>query len=180
MIRTSNHNNCKTDKYRLVSISRNKGKDVNYQGECFPNLAPGRDFWYVWHNNIGTIDELDNNKYYIEQYYDTVLSKLEPLETYKKLDSAILLCYEDSYEFCHRHIVAAWFELYLDVKVPDVKIEDEKVEEQIKPLYIKGMLESIIKEKIDMNGFNSLRELYLSQAKIDCEKTLTKRKEANN
>ena len=28
MISTSSHNNCKTDKYRIVSISRNKGKDA--------------------------------------------------------------------------------------------------------------------------------------------------------
>ncbi len=147
MIRTSSHNNCITNKYRLVSISRNKGKDANYEGECFPDLAPGRDFWYVWHNNIGVIPELENNRYYIEKYYETVLSKLDPEETYKKLDNAILLCYEDSNEFCHRHIVAAWFELHLDVKVPDIIVSDEKIEEQEIPSYIKEMLEEIIKEK---------------------------------
>ena len=145
MIRTSSHNNCKTDKYRLVSISRNKGKDANYEGECFPNLASGRDFWYVWHNNIGIIPELENNRYYIEKYYETVLSKLDPEETYEKLEDAILLCYEDSNEFCHRHIVAAWFELHLGVKVPDVKVNDKILEEQEVPSYIKEMLREIIK-----------------------------------
>lgn len=147
MIRTSSHNNCKTDKYRLVSISRNKGKDANYEGECFTDLAPGRDFWYIWHNNIGKVPEVENNRFYIEKYYDTVLSKLDPKETYKKLDDGILLCYEDSYELCHRHIVAAWFELYLDVIVPDVKVNDIVIEEQEKPAYIKDMLKDIIKEK---------------------------------
>ena len=174
MIRTSSHKNCNTDKYRLVSISRNKGKDANYTGECFLDLAPGKDFWYIWHDNIGKIDEIENNKYYIEQYYDTVLSKLDPQETYEKLDSSILLCYEDSFEFCHRHIVAAWFELFLDVKVPDVKVDDINMEEQIKPSYIKEILENIIKEKIDMKEFNSLRELYLYQNKTGYSKTLKK------
>ena len=99
MISTSSHNNCKTDKQRLVSISRNKGKDANYVGECFLELAPGKDFWYVWHDNIGKIDELENNKYYIEKYYETVLSKLDPKETYEELDGSILLCYENYDEF---------------------------------------------------------------------------------
>ena len=163
MIQTSSHNNCKTDKYRLVSISRNKGKDANYEGECFPDLAPGRDFWYIWHNNIGQVDELENNKYYIEQYYDTVLSKLDPKDTYQKLDDSILLCYEESYEFCHRHIVAAWFELYLDVTIPDVKVNAETIEEQPKPTYIKEMLEEIIKTKQNIDSKTSIKKLYKSK-----------------
>ena len=162
MISTSSHNNCKTDKQRLVSISRNKGKDANYVGECFLDLAPGKDFWYIWHDNIGKIDELENNKYYIEKYYETVLSKLDPKETYEALDGAVLLCYENYDEFCHRHIVAAWFELFLDVTIPEVKIIDDKIDFKTKPDYIKDMLDEVIKDRIDMKGFNSLKELYSS------------------
>lgn len=153
MIMTSSHNNCNTDKYRLVSISRNKGKDANYEGECFPSLAPGRDFWYVWHENIGKIPELENNRYYIEKYYETVLSKLDPKETYEQLDNSILLCYEDSNEFCHRHIVAAWFELYLDTKVNDVKVDGLDLEVRSTPTYIKDMLKDIIEEKNKDRGY---------------------------
>ena len=32
---------------------------------------------------------------------------------YDQLDNSILLCYEDNNQFCHRHLVAAWFELFL-------------------------------------------------------------------
>lgn len=158
MIMTSSHNNCNTDKYRLVSISRNKGKDANYEGECFSSLAPGRDFWYIWHETIGKIPELENNRYYIEKYYETVLSKLNPKETYDALDNAILLCYEDSNEFCHRHIVAAWFEIHLGVKVNDVKVNDLEIEVMKIPTYIKDMLEDIIKEKNINGSFKILKK----------------------
>ena len=162
MISTSSHNNCNTNKFKTMSISGNRGKDANYVGEYFASLAPKRDFWYIWHNNIGKIDELENNKYYIEQYYETVLSKLDPKETYEKLDGTILLCYENYDEFCHRHIVAAWFELFLDVTIPEVKIIDDKMEFKTKPDYIKDMLDEVIKVRVDMKGFNSLKELYSS------------------
>ena len=170
MISTSSHNNCNTKKYKTESISRNKGKDANYKGECCTNLAPGRDFWYIWHNNIGVIPEKENNKYYIEKYYDTVLSKLDPLETYNELDASILLCYENSDEFCHRHIVAAWFELFLDVKVPEVKVENEKIEYKEKPSYIKEMLEEIIREKLNIQNDQSLREYYYLEKNDACKK----------
>lgn len=170
MISTSSHNNCNTNKYKTVSISGNKGKDANYKGECFTNLAPRRDFWYIWHNNIGVIPEKENNKYYIEKYYDTVLSKLDPLETYNELDASILLCYENNNEFCHRHIVAAWFELFLDVKVPEVKVVNEKIEYKEKPSYIKELLEEIIREKLNIQNDQSLREYYYLEKNGTCKK----------
>lgn len=117
MISISNYKNFNKTLYRTCFISGDRGKGAGYTGVYFKELAPKLSFWKVWHENIGKISEEENNRYYIEEYYKEVLSKLDPELIYKELDFSILLCYEDNNEFCHRHIVAAWFELLLNVKI---------------------------------------------------------------
>lgn len=121
MICTSSHNDWQSDKYRTYSISGNRGKYANYQGECYPELAPKLSFWKVWHDNIGKISEEENNRYYVQEYWNQVLSKLDSEKVFNDLDYSVLLCYEPNTEFCHRHIVAAWPEILLGVRVPEEK-----------------------------------------------------------
>lgn len=161
MISISSYNEKIYNSYKTYSISGDRGKGVNYRGKCYPALAPKLSFFKIWHSNIGIIKEEENNKFYIEEYYKQVLSQLDPEEVYKKLDNSILLCYEPSDKFCHRFIVAAWFELFLDIYVPEVKIVNNKLEIVERPEYIKDCLEEIIKNNTNMRGFNSLRALYL-------------------
>lgn len=161
MISTSSHNNWQSDKYITYSISGNRGQDANYQGRCYPKLAPKLSFWKTWHDNIGKISEEENNRYYVQEYWNQVLSKLDPEQVYRELDDSILLCYESNMEFCHRHIVAAWFEILLDVNVPEQKAKDYTIEEIEKPTYIKQYLEDVMRYDRNMRGFNSLRALYL-------------------
>jgi uncharacterized protein (DUF488 family) len=48
------------------------------------------------------------------RFYAETLSKLDPATVYSELgESAILLCYERSEEFCHRHLVAKWLSMNL-------------------------------------------------------------------
>ena len=161
MICTSNYNNWQSDKYTTYAISGNRGRDVNYQGYCYPNLAPKLSFWKIWHNNIGKISEEENNQYYVEEYWKQVLSKLDPEQVYRELDNSILLCYEANTDFCHRHIVAAWFEILLGETVPEVKVKDYQIEEIDRPEYIKEYLEDAMRFNRNMRGFHSLRALYL-------------------
>ena len=144
MIKTSNYNNCHTDKYQVYSISRDKGEDANYNGDCFLDLAPKKEFFKTWRHNRGLIDEITNNEYYIQEFYNQVLKELDPQEIYEKLDNSILLCYEEHNEFCHRHIVAAWFELTLGVTVKEVRIKDSVEEVLDRPEYIKIYLNKIM------------------------------------
>lgn len=134
---------------------------AKYKGACYPRLAPRLDFWRTWHDNIGKISERENNLYYIEEYYKQVLSKLNPEEVYEDLNETTLLCYEEPNEFCHRHIVAAWFELLLGKRVPEHIANGILLTEVKRPAYIKEELERIMKENLNMRGFNSLRALYL-------------------
>ena len=170
MICTSSHGRCIRTKYKTYAISGNRGKDANYYGECYPKLAPKLSFWKIWHDNIGKISEEENNRYYVREYYKQVLSKLDPEEVYRELDNSILLCYEPITKFCHRHIVAAWFELFLDVDVPEVNVSNNEIELVERPSYIKEYLVDAIKQNNDMKGFNSVRALYLYEQGDKLEK----------
>lgn len=162
MICTSSHNNWQSDKYTTYAISGNRGRDVDYHGYCYSKLAPKLSFWKIWHDNIGKIPEEENNQYYVQEYWNQVLSKLDPEQIYRELDNSILLCYEPNTEFCHRHIVAAWFELLLGVEVPEATAKDYEIIYNIeRPEYIKEYLEEAMKKDRNMRGFNSLRALYL-------------------
>lgn len=161
MISTSSYKNFNKTLYKTYSISGDRGKDVGYTGAYFKELAPKLSFWKVWHENIGKISEEENNRYYIEEYYKEVLSKLDPELVYKELDYSTLLCYEDNTEFCHRHIVAAWFELLLNVKICELKLDTNGIKEVERPFFIKEYLEEVIKKNKNMREFNSLRALYL-------------------
>ena len=110
MIYTSNYETFKDSLLKTCSISWGKGLELGYTGKSYMDLAPQKSFWRTWKDNIGKISEEENNRYYIEQYYDLVLSKLDIEKVYRDLNYNILLCYEDNDIFCHRHIVSAWFE----------------------------------------------------------------------
>ena len=49
MIKTSSYNNFKSDIFRTVSISGDRGKNAGYKGECYSKLAPKLSFWKKWH-----------------------------------------------------------------------------------------------------------------------------------
>jgi len=112
----------------------------------------------VWHDNIGKVDEIENNKFYIRKYYKQVLSCLDEVKIYEELDESVLLCYEEHNQFCHRHIVAAWLELLLGVSVWEVISLDDNLEIVDRPSYIKEYLQEIMMEdkKIIFEGGKKL------------------------
>lgn len=161
MISTCSYKNFNSNLASTIAISGDHGKQANYNGRYFRELAPKLSFWEKWHDNIGVIPEEENTKYYIEQYYKEVLSKLNPEIIFDKLNYNILLCYEDNTEFCHRHVVAEWLQILLEEEIPEIKIEGYKVEKLERPAYIREYLEEIMRKDRNMRGFNSLRALYL-------------------
>ena len=139
-----------TKKGNLISISGDRGKRANFHGKAIPKLAPKKTFWEVWHNNIGKISEKENTRYYIEQYYNQVLSKVNIEELLQAEQDPILLCYEKGQEFCHRHVLAEYIELKYGVKVRDIKVDDRlNIEENIRPKYIREILKSVISKELD-------------------------------
>ena len=143
---TSNYKNFNGNDYREISISGDRGKEVNYKGEFYSQLAPKHAFWEIWHYNIGKISEEENTRYYVENYYKQVLSKLDPDEVYHDLQDKILLCYEEPTEFCHRHIVAEWIQLLFEVEVPEIKLIDNKFQKTDRIEGLGPLLEKVIRE----------------------------------
>ena len=157
---TGNYYECKAG--NLISISHDKGKSAGFTGKTIPKLAPNRQFWDVWRNNIGKISEEKNNRYYIEEYYKQILSKIDIAELLKGEKDPILLCYEKEQAFCHRHIVAEYVEIKYGIKVKDIKIDENlNIIENERPEYIKTMLLEVMEkeENLIKNSFSSDIEL---------------------
>lgn len=90
-----------------------------FKGPNYIKLAPKSSFLWAYKN--GEIDEEE----YVKQYMKLVLKPLSPQETYDDIvntygNDVVLLCYEKPTDFCHRHIVASWFEINLGVKVTEL------------------------------------------------------------
>lgn len=86
-----------------------------FNGKHYHNLSPPWSIVSMYKKGL-----IDTDKYE-ELYVDQVLSKLDARIVLSELgQDAILLCYEKSGEFCHRHIVADWLKAQLDIIVEEV------------------------------------------------------------
>ena len=100
---------------RAVAISRTR--PPGWTGRAYEPLAPS---WrLVQAAKSSAIDEGE----YIRRYREEVLSKLDPGKVYADLgEDAVLLCWENSGAFCHRRLVAEWFEEALGILVLEVDV----------------------------------------------------------
>lgn len=97
-----------------------------YKGIQYKKLAPKYDFFMKWKEN-------HDNDYYIKCFNEQVLSPLNPYRVLEEIHSLLpqeiknnlnmancpfwvnpdfkiaLICYEKPGDFCHRHLVADWF-----------------------------------------------------------------------
>ena len=147
---TGKYDNCKHG--NLISISGDRGKSVGFEGKVCPALAPKMKFWKVWHDNIGKIPEEENTRYYIEEYYKTVLSKTDIMKVLENEKDPILLCYEDSDQFCHRHVLADYIELKYKIIVPEIEVsENLEITENKRPEYIMNMLKETMEKYKDFD-----------------------------
>lgn len=96
-----------------ISIARYAPRNTPAGYHAFKKLAPG-----PWFNSVSTTR-------YIELYDNEILAKLNPEKTWNELHllagnaEPVLLCWERPGEFCHRHLVAGWFERELGVTVTE-------------------------------------------------------------
>lgn len=156
---TGSYDNCKLGD--LVSISGDRGRSVGFTGNAYTKLAPKKEFWKIWHDNIGKISEEENNKYYMEEYYKQVLSKLDAKTVFEELSkfgkNVVLLCFEGNNDFCHRQLVAVWLERELGIKVPEIAIDKE------------GNIQVLERNPILVEQFNKVMDELKPQIKEDIE-----------
>lgn len=102
-----------------------------YKGENAVSISLSKPKWYPncreYKILAPTWDLLNRYKkdkdedYYIGRYYREVLSKLDPQKVYEELgEDAVLLCWEKSSDFCHRHLIAEWLEHHLGIEVNEI------------------------------------------------------------
>lgn len=86
-----------------------------YKGREYKKLAP--KFWFFKKYKADG-DEAS----YTENFQREVLDHLDPRQVYEELGpDAVLLCYEKSGAFCHRHLVARWLEKHLGITITEVE-----------------------------------------------------------
>ena len=89
-----------------------------YEGIQYKKVAPKYGFFQEWKKN-------QDNNFYIEHFNAEVLDMLNAESVYRDLDKlsngddCVLLCYEKSGDFCHRHLVANWLSDNLGIEVKE-------------------------------------------------------------
>lgn len=110
MIYTSYFSSKKYNKEDGVSIAR---YNKFWQGDVYIDLAPSSTL-LAWWKSLS--EELQKEEYYQQLYFtyykQETLDRLDPHKVVADLENKVLLCYEKSSDFCHRHIVAAWLRYY--------------------------------------------------------------------
>ena len=86
-----------------------------YTGREYKKLAP--KYWFFKKYKDGEITKEE----YVINYYKEVLSKLDPQKVFEELgENSVILCWEKTGEFCHRHIVSYWLEQNLKIKIKEL------------------------------------------------------------
>ena len=92
-----------------------------YEGLYYPNFAPRYEMFQRWKDKDIT------NEGYAEEYraYLSTLNKDEIDFDFKEYtvegNDIVLLCYEKSGDFCHRHVLADWLEEQFGWKIEEFK-----------------------------------------------------------
>lgn len=97
--------------HSLVSIA--KKAPSGYVGEYYPLLYPPWPLVQAYKQN-------GDEGRYKGAYYHMVLKDLDPQKVFDEIgEKSILLCWEGPGKFCHRRLVAEWFQNELGVLVPE-------------------------------------------------------------
>ena len=89
-----------------------------YDGIQYKKVAPKYGFFQEWKKN-------HDNDFYIEHFNAEVLDNLVAKNVYEDLNKlsdckdCVLICYEKSEDFCHRHLVADWLNQKLGINVEE-------------------------------------------------------------
>lgn len=102
----------------IVKISICGKAPQGYDGLQYKKVAPKYGFFMEWKQN-------HDNDFYIEHFNKEVLNCLSAKQVYDDLErlsngrDCVLLCYEKSSDFCHRHLVADWLSKQLNISVEE-------------------------------------------------------------
>lgn len=108
----------------LIPISISIYPPKGWSGLQYKKLAPSASILSDWKRD-------GDCKRYIDRYMNEILSKLDPIRVASDLQSLagegkdiVLVCYEKSEDFCHRHLVAEWLGQH-GIRCEEYQIESE-------------------------------------------------------
>lgn len=85
-----------------------------FKGRQYPKLAPSWDLVKNYKNGKLTQSQ------YETRYKAEILDKLNPKIVFEEIgNNAILLCWEKSNEFCHRHLISKWLSDTLNCEIKE-------------------------------------------------------------
>lgn len=114
-------NKVKLPPNRTISIAITAYTPDWWNGDTLSIVAPPKEL-VLYYKNLKNKRDTDFEKlkdFYIEYYTKTILNKLNPNELYSTLESIasmqnkeniVLLCFEKSSDFCHRHVLRDWLQ----------------------------------------------------------------------
>lgn len=107
MIYTSYYGNLRNIPKNIFRIAISRTSPIDQLSPTYKELMPTLEDLFMYRAT-------NDWALYANNYEEHVLSKLNPDDVVKDLydlsdgRDVVLLCYEKSFEFCHRHIVAKW------------------------------------------------------------------------
>ncbi len=94
------------------AVAISQGVPAGFRGRIYNKLAPSLELIRL--GKTGQVEE------FIRRYKAEVLDNLDAAAVAAELgEDAVLLCWERPGEFCHRRLVAEWFEEKLGAPVPE-------------------------------------------------------------
>jgi hypothetical protein len=117
---TSHYGNLKNITPPLTPVSISRGKPRWLKGGWLAHVQPGT----VGRNYDALAPTAASLKADIDEYhraFAALLASLDPARVYDELgESAVLLCFCEVGQMCHRRIVAEWLEAALNVLIPEL------------------------------------------------------------
>lgn len=152
---TSCYNNAKNG--NLVSITGDGGNAWGFYGNAYKKMSPRMYLWQYYEQNPDNLTEEQLIDWYIKTFYELRLKELNPYELLNTLNKKfgndiILLCHElpsleiNKGHFCHRRLLADWFELETGIIVPEISIDKNGLIKQEKIYSLKPKIKMLIKK----------------------------------